>query len=505
MLTSPFYEFDEAHRAENAKRMKEYQEYIIPLTGSGFDRVINFSIPFKENPDFRLYYHVERPFLVYFLMILSTQIFGDIEFAYRLPSFVFGLATIFALIFFAKKFNQKINHLALSLGLISLIASIDLWLSSQYAQLDTGITFFLFLALLSLLYYTNSKIRKYLIISGISFAGAILTKGQPAIIFALPAFSLILIRKINFKDLFIFAISVSLILIPWLAYLSLRFGLFEVIKIFLGFAISSSESPYLHHDAPFFWYLRWFWETLRPGWTIFLVLFFYDLLKGNFNYQKIVLLFYIFGGLLLFSLPTNKVWWYVLPLIPALSFYIYLSASTYLSKVNSGLIRLSMLVILSSLPVFLEVRNLLTLLYGLLTTVAGVLLLTINLKFEFNQKIIKLLFIFSLLLSLIIFAFRFPKIIPYHSSIKPLSLHYSYITGKKCLWVYNMPAESALYYSQAGEVGVLNEKTKDTQIFKNCLNNYLLTPLKIEDPQFKDFPNRILIKEEKGLSLIKLS
>lgn len=504
MLSSSFHEFDEAHRAENAKRMREYKEYLIPLTGSGFDRFINFSIPFNENPDLRLYYHLERPFLVYFLMILSTQIFGDIEFAYRLPSFIFGLGTIFVLIFFAKKFNQKFSFLGLGIGLLCFITSIDLWLSSQYAQLDTSITFFLFLSLLSLLYYANSKIKKYLVISGLSFAGAILTKGQPAIIFILPFLFLLLIRKINFRDSLIFTTVASVLLVPWLSYLSLRFGVLDFVKIFTGFAISSSDSLYLHHEAPLFWYLRWFWETFRPGWTIFLALFFYDLYKRNFNYQKIVLLVYVFGGLFFFSILVNKIWWYVLPLVPAISFYIYLSASAYLKIVNSGRIRLSILILLASLPVFLEVRNTLSLLYGLLTTITGIILLTINLKFEFHQRIINLIFIFSLLFSLIIFSFRFPKIVPYHPSIKPLSLQYNYIDEKKCLWVYNVPSESALYYSEAGEVGELNESTPSTQIFKNCQNNYLLTPLKIEDQQFKDFPNRILVKEEQGLSLIKL-
>ena len=471
MVKVPFYDFDEAHRAEKAKRMKEYVSFLVPLTGSPQDRTGDLRVPVKENPELFLYYHPERPPLVYWLMIASTSLFGSIEWAYRLPSFLMALSTIAIVIFFALKKN--FNLMALFIGLLSLVTSADLWLSGQYAQLDTSLTFFLTLYLLTLISYVETKRNSLLLVSGISFSLAVLSKGQPAIIFIFPLIFLVLSRKMGKREIIRFFAYSGIILIPWLFLLNIYFGLGKVLKIFTEFAAYSSVIGYSFTRAPVFWYVRWWWDMLRPGWTLFLSLLIFDLYYHNLNWKKLTLLSYIFGGLLLFSVSANKIWWYVLPLVPAVAFYIYLSAASYLERNKDRLINLSLCLILASLSIFFAQINTVTLIYGFLITALTTLLIFMPpIRIPRVKELILYLAIF---ISLGFFLLHFPKIVPYHYNTKAVAGYFSTLPAKKCLWVYDMPPEAALFYSNAGEILTL---TNHRSIFPNC-HNFLITPAEI--------------------------
>lgn len=483
MKNAPLYDFDEAHRAENAKQMKAYKSWFVPLTGSPQDRIPHLNIAFKDNPDLYLFYHLERPFLVYLLMVASTSIFGSYELFYRLPSFVLGILVFAIYLFFTTKVFKSKQILAISLGFIALLTSSDLWLSSQYAQLDTGLTLFLFLSLLLLISYCEKRRRLLLVISGLSFALAVLSKGQFAVIFAFPIFTLLIMRKLSLKDFVLFSLSASVLLIPWVLILSSRFSLNEFLRVFIGFPFLQTSLD-IHHKAPFFWYARWWFESLRPGWTIFLSFLILDALQKNFSWRKKVLAAYILGGFLIFSFQVNKTWWYVLPLIPAIAFYIYESASEYLKKINNRLLNISVAVILASLPVFMNVSNKEGLIYGAIITLIAIVILRSDFfsrfKIGYAQKFF--LFAVAITLSLGFFYARFPKIVPYHTGIKEVASYYQTIKTRKCLWGYGMPLESALFYSNAGEIKVLNKEESESLFFARC-NNYLIAPIWVGDKE----------------------
>lgn len=475
MGTVPFHDFDEAHRAENAKRMAEYKSFFVPLTGSSQDRIEQLKVPFRQNPDFYLYYHLERPPLIYDLMIISTSIFGKSEWAYRLPSFLLGILTILSLLIFAKK--EKGGIFAISVGLLSIITSADFWLSSQYAQMDTGITLFLTVSLLTLIYFVQSGKPLLIYLSGIFFGLALLSKLQPAVIFIFPLIFLLILKKIKLSDLFKFGFGALIIFLPWVVYLIMKFSLKNVFQIMPGFALTSASIIDIHHQAPFFWYARWWWEGFRPGWTIFLAFFLYDLSLKNLNWKKVTLLSFIFGGLLSFSIPANKIWWYVLPLIPAVCFYIFLSAKDYILSEKKAIENLSFAILIASLPLFLRSSNFISMIYGILITFVVFLVLKNKLTFKVGFKINKeTLFYIFVITSLLLFYLQFPKITPYHRNTKEVSLYYKSLPYHKCLWLGDMPGEAVLFYSNAGQVPVLTEANEATQIFSNCKNNYLITP-----------------------------
>lgn len=502
MKDTPLHDFDEAHRAENAKKMKEYRTFFVPLTGSQFDRVDYLKIPLRENPSFNLFYHLERPFLVYLLMILSTSFFGTAELFYRLPSFVLGMASIFVFILFTLKYTKK-DTMPLFLSLLALITSSDLWLSSQYAQLDTGITFFLFLSFTLLLFYAERKSKKVLFLSGLSFSLAVLSKGQPSVVLAIPLLALLIFKKINIKDIFIFIAYSSILLIPWVLYLSFTFGLATFLGVFIGFAVSSSER-YIHHVAPFLWYLRWLSETLRPGLLLFLSLFIFDLVNRNFDWKKYAAVVYILGGLFIFSVQTNKIWWYVLPFVPVIALYIFLSSSDYLSKFPKRVVNLLAVVFVGSLPFFINVSNKQALIYQLMLLLFSILIL----RFKFLELLFSYRYYLSFLVilaSLLFFYSRFPFIIPYYPDTKEVALYYSKITSKKCLWVYDMPSEAALFYSNAGEVPPLNPTTAQSDQFKfTCEKNFLITSSDIDDEYLKFIEKKSLVFQKGRIKLIEV-
>ncbi|MBI2596290.1 GNAT family N-acetyltransferase [Candidatus Daviesbacteria bacterium] len=495
MSTVPFYDFDEAHRAENAKKMAEYSSFFVPLTGSSQDRVEHLKISLKENPILHLYYHLERPFLVYLSMILSTSIFGQNEWAYRLSSFIFGLSSILFLFIFIK-FNKKVSIPALLIALVTLLTSSDLWLSSQYAQMDTAVTLFLFISLSLLVFYCQKKRRIYLMLSGISFALSVLSKWHPAIIILFPLTYLVIIKKLNLKEFAMFFGYTSLLLIPWLIYLVYRFGFANVILVSSGFALSSASIIDIHQKAPIFWYIRWWWESLRPGWSLFLALLIYDSVNFKISWIRGALLSYLFGGLIAFSLPSSKIWWYVLPLVPIISVYIYLSTADYLKQRNR-LTRLSLIIILAAIPVFLETTNTIGLIYGFVVTFLGFFVLIWNIP---SKKPITLLCL-GLFLSLFAFYLRFPKIVPYHWNTKPVALFYKSLPGKNCLWIYDMPGEAVLFYSNAGEVNVYNERS----VLQGHCEHHLMSASPLEEIyQLPNMQNKQILYQQGSMKLFKL-
>lgn len=311
-----------------------------------------------------------------------------------------------------------------------------------------------------------------LAISALSFALAVLSKGQPAIIFIIPLLTTLIIKKINLRELIKFGLYAAVLLLPWLFLIGIYFDLKNFFYIFTHFALDSATLEYSHINAPVFWYIRWWFDTLRPGWSLFLALFAFDLLNKNIDWKKITILVYIFGGLIFFSLSANKIWWYVLPLIPAIAYYIYLSTSDYLARFKSGLINISAVMIIVSIPVFLEETNKMTILYGVIITASSLSLLFFR-NFTPLLRVQKILLVFSMLFCLIVFYSHFPKIIPFHYNTKTVALYFSSLPDLKCLWIMDMPPEAALFYSNAGETPLLEQSSN---LIPSC-RNYLITPV----------------------------
>lgn len=471
MKSVQFYEFDEAHRAETAKRMKEYGSYLVPIAGSYYDRVDRLNMSATNQGKFlRLYYHLERPPFVYLLMIGSISIFGEQELAFRLPSFVLGISVFAIFFYFVRAHKAKINWYAFFAGFLVLLTSSDLWLSSQYAQLDTGLTAFLFLGLVLLIIYAEKRKNILIYASGISFALAVLSKGQPAAIFLFPLIFLFFAGKISLRDVLKFLLGSAVLIAPWIFYMSTKFGLITFIQTFFGFALSSATIEDSHQTAPIFWYIRWWWESFRPGWSLFLALVALDVFRKQLTWQKGALLSYVFGSLLFLSLPYNKIWWYTLPLIPAVALYVYISLNDYLKK--SGILSITMVLFFASFPIFLQAQSKPALIYGLLVVSSSIFILSspiLNLL-KRDTIFLRIFFMASIIFALYSFYLRFPKIVPYYWETKSVGQFYTTLPEPKCLWASGIPVETTLFYSNAVEVYIFNS---DSILPTHC-KNYII-------------------------------
>ena len=478
MITIPFHDFDEAHRAEGARNMRLNNYYISPLVGGPYNH---------PGPHSQLSPETGRPPLVFNLMAVFSGLFGDYEWAYRLPSFIFGILGFICLFLFIRLFEKKYSWLALSISLLSFLTAYDWWHSLQMAHLDTAVSLFTCLALFFLILFIKNKKRLFLAFSGLALGLAILSKGPPAIIFLFPLPYLIFTKKIKIKNLFLLFIIAFLTILPWYIPLSLEHGFDYFFRKYIGGYVVSPSSTKIGggdptQDAPIFWYLRWWFDTFRPGIVLFGAFFLWDLIKKKLSWTKLTLLFYIVGGFGLFSYAKSKVWWYVLPVIPAVCAYLYFSIKDYLIENKTGVVNLSLVILLSSLPFFLFKTNTVSLAYGLSVTLLSFLILVFNwknLKFVWNFGILEFwsfLLPVILVISFLSFYSHFPIITPTHWETKYVGQFFTSLPNTKCLWVEeDMPYEAILYYSQVRRTKYWNE---DSQLTDDCVN-YLVSDKKV--------------------------
>ncbi len=491
MVAKPLHDYDEAHRAEGARNMRLNNYYTSPLTGTPYSQVNEHSQPYALKENVQITPEVGRPPLVFNLMAQFSGWFGELEWAYRLPSFLLGILGFAALLFFIRQYEEKLSWLALAVAFLAFLTSYDWWHSSMMALLDTGVAAFTALAIFLLLLFVKRQQLCYLIAAGISLGLGILSKGPPAVLFLTPLPYLWLTGRVKIKQLLLLFIVAFITILPWFIPLSLEHGWDYFFAKYIGNYVASPQSTKIvrevaKQNAPFFWYLRWWFDTFRPGIFLFGAFLLLDLIKKRLSWVKISLLFYIAGGLGLFSYAKAKVWWYVLPVIPAICAYLYFAVKDYLEEDDQNILSLSLSIIVASLPLFLWQTNTITLAYGFIVTIIVFIILSCHSESEqsshpeftcppalFLRGVVSGSTFLSLAISisLTIFYFRFPTIKPSNPAVKQIGQYYQTLPDQKCLWIEeDFPYESALFYSRAGRVGYLEE---ETQLSQNC-QNYLI-------------------------------
>lgn len=476
MSSIPFHDFDEANRAEGARNMRLLKQYLGPITGSPFLRNEKLKIKNSFNENW-LYFHLERPPLVFLSMILSTKFFGESELAYRLPSFIFGMTTILILFLFFYHYQIK-DKVSILLSLLPILTAKDWWLSSQSALMDTMLSFFLTLAMINLLIFLrkgkNQKI--FLIVAGVSWGLAFLSKGQPSIIFIFPLILLFIFRRLTLKEGVTIFLSFLIVVSPWILAIIGKFGLTVFLETFVLFAKNRTLAEDITQKAPVFWYYRWWIESFRIGIILFSTFLLLDLKTRKISLEKLTLIFFVVPSFIFFSLVKNKVWWYVLPLIPSITLYIGLSITEIIRKKNK-LINFLLIILISGLPLFYQTTNKTALIFSFFLILISLIIYQLNLK-----KVNSDFFILITMLFVFIFFYKnFPVIEPTYKENKVIGEYFQTLEKPKCLYVDAMPYEAIMFYSRVGEINYLNAFNRD----KKC-ENYLISP--------KDHPYQLIKK-----------
>jgi len=474
MRTFPLHDYDEANRSEGARNMLLHDSFLAPLTGSPYGRTAGYEVPYSPESIANIWPHYERPPLTFILMAGSSAILGDSELSYRLPSFVFGLATlvILGLIFL------KNGLIAGSVGLLILMTSSDWWLSSQYAQLDIIFTFFLIGSITAIFLFVERGDKRWRLFSGIMLGLAILARGQSAILIIFPLFSLLLTKKIKWLDVASILVVSALVSSPWLLGIAWQFGVEESIRKILDLTTSRAILADPTQVAPVYWYARLWLDTLRPGFILLLSLSIVRVFAGKkLNWKQTALAFYFVGGFVLFSLAKNSVWWYVLPLISGVAWLTSELLHDYLIDNKNWLTVISIIVIIASLPIMFQSTTTRVLIYGVMMEALAVMLLFWNASIR-KEKHGKVVFVLALIASLGLFYIRFPAPQPTYPETKEVASAYQELPEPKCLMISEMPYEAALFYSRAGEITYLDP---ELPLRTDC-TNYLITRSKLEYP-----------------------
>ena len=284
--------------------------------------------------------YFEKPPLQYWATAISFTLFGENEFAARLYTALCGLGCILLVAYTGKRvFDEETGMLA---GLVMLSAPYFVAMS-EVVTLDMGVTFWLTLAVSSLLISQHSSVdfsrRRWLWLAWTGMAAAVLSKGLIGIVFPAAAVFLYCIFQRNFRLLWklewvVGPLVFLAITVPWFALVSHRnpefpqfFFIHEHVERFLS-TVHRREQPW--------WF---FFPILLAGflpWAIALIPAFVQGWRrpphlcresgasGTFAPHKFVLIYSIFI-LLFFSKSGSKLAGYILPMFPVLALVI----STY--------------------------------------------------------------------------------------------------------------------------------------------------------------------------------
>ncbi|MHB8253580.1 MAG: ArnT family glycosyltransferase, partial [Acidiferrobacter sp.] len=264
--------------------------------------------------------YLEKPPLLYWLIMVSYKIFGIGKFAARLPSALAALGTLAVVLRFAKTRCSVPAWPALIL-----FSSAGFYIMSQLAMFDMTFTFFHTITLLSFFAYMERPERpSQLMIAAAASALACLTKGLIGIV--LPGLTVIVFlaierQTIRWRPFLIAWIVFLVIALPWHIWMAIhvpdffnRYIIQEHFDRFLG-----TLKPMDYRRPPLYYNFEHILLGIFP-WTPFLI----EALIRRRPYDKLDRFLLIWAGayVVFFTLSQTSSSYYMLPAFPALALFI---------------------------------------------------------------------------------------------------------------------------------------------------------------------------------------
>jgi 4-amino-4-deoxy-L-arabinose transferase-like glycosyltransferase len=189
--------------------------------------------------------YLDKPPMLFWLSALSMQIFGVYDWAYRLPSFCFGVLAIYSTYKLALLFYKK--EIAIISALV-LASSQAMFLINHDVRTDTMLMGWVIFSIWQLAAWYQFNKWYYFVVGFLAIAGGMLTKGPIALM--VPAFAFVphFILRREWKQLFRVEYILGILLIS-IALLPMSYGLYEQFdkhpgKIINGDAIQSGLKFY---------------------------------------------------------------------------------------------------------------------------------------------------------------------------------------------------------------------------------------------------------------------
>jgi 4-amino-4-deoxy-L-arabinose transferase len=292
--------------------------------------------------------YFEKPPLGYWLNAVSLKVFGENNFAVRLPTaLAAGLSAWFVWLLLVRigyARSMALTAAAVYLGMTEVL------LVGTIAVLDTPFTLFLTGGMVLFYLGVNDpehrRHRRYLIASGISFGLAFLTKGFLALVLPgmiLFVYALLQKRyKLLWTSLLVATIAIVTVL-PWAIIIHLReadfwryFIVEEHIRRFL--------EPNAQHPEPFYFFIAYFPATAFP-WAAYLpaaIVGFRQRVE-NKDFLRYLLLWF-FLPFIFFSISRGKLTTYILPVFAPLAAFIAIGVLNYLKAGKTRLFTLGAII-----------------------------------------------------------------------------------------------------------------------------------------------------------------
>jgi 4-amino-4-deoxy-L-arabinose transferase-like glycosyltransferase len=264
---------------------------------------------------------IGKPPLYMWLMSLSYQAFGVSNFVTRLWSPIFGALTLVLVYFLGKKLYNGIVGFA-SAMILGTFTTFSLF--ARHAMTDVV---FLFFILASIYFFVVSeqtqKINRYVVLSGLFFGLALLTKQVEALLIPLIVFAYLVVTRKSVRFLFTKHLRLSgesvFCFCPVGCYMFLIFGsnFWNWFVVYCG--LTRTISPIEGHSGSYLFYFNYLinnerlWAIMLPfaaGLCVFKLVF-------KRSKADTLLIAWMGIALLVFTVAQTKLSWYILPALPA--------------------------------------------------------------------------------------------------------------------------------------------------------------------------------------------
>jgi len=252
----------------------------------------------------------EKPVLLYWITGAGFSLGLDEELAPRLPV---ALLSICFLVFFQWRLSREFGSRAAWYAATILATSAGWFAYSHLCVTDVPMAAFFGAAVILLLPWVRDGNRNVVFPAGACLGCAMLAKGLvPAVLFA----PLLWFGRRRWRDLFAFGCFAVLAAAPWYILCTLVNGPMFVEEFFWKHHFARFASESLQHVQPFWFYGPILLAGFVPWSPLLLTMF---SRKQYSDKRRLFLLLTVLFGLLFFSVSTNKLPGYLLPLFPPLA------------------------------------------------------------------------------------------------------------------------------------------------------------------------------------------
>jgi outer membrane protein assembly factor BamB len=265
-----------------------------------------------------------KPPLFMALISVSYQVFGVSNFAARVVSSVFGTLSLVAMFYLGKLLYNKYVGFA---SAIALGTFATFFVFARHAMIDVAFVFFMLTSVYFLVYSEKGtkKSTWFAALGGVLFGLAFLIKlTEAALVLGVVVFYLVLTNrslKVLFKKRFLLFVGFGLIVFgPWMFLMNANFGGHFWDWYFFYSTFTRSTTAIEGHVGSYWFYFDYLIKNENPLWLVILP-FAVGLcgFKSIFRRSKadILILEWMIAVLVVFTLSQTKLYWYIIPALPA--------------------------------------------------------------------------------------------------------------------------------------------------------------------------------------------